>query len=332
LSAVVSCWLTPIPAPKTIDGINQMPMDGTSLLYSFNDAAAKDRHTVQYYEMFGNRAMYADGWKAVTLHGSRPPWIIAGTFLFDKDVWELYHVADDFSESTNLAEQNPQKLDELKKLFDEQAFKYNVYPLYDNLQARVKDVTEVYLPKEGTFTYYAPGARNIAESAAAPIKNQDHTVTAYAEIPKKGAEGVLVCSGGYMGGYAFFIKDGKLNYTYNSYNREYYTITSTKPVPSGKVELRYDFKVTAPHHGHVTLYINGQASGDGDVKNTMPGKFSLSETFDVGADTGSPVDRKHYMSPFEFTGNLDKVVIKVGKSAAGESETDEGEVGETYTH
>ena len=320
-----------IPAPRTIDGIEQKPMDGISMLYSFNDAKAKDRHTIQYYEMFGNRAMYADGWKAVTLHGNRPPWVIGGTYPFDKDVWELYHVAEDFSESTNLADQNPQKLDELKKLFDQQALKYNVYPLYDDLQARLKNVTEVYLPAQGTFTYYAPGARNIPESAAAPIKNQDHTVTAYAQIPNKGAEGVLVCSGGYMGGYTFFIKDRRLNYTYNSFNKDYYTITSTKPVPAGKVELRYDFKVTGPRQGHVTLYINGQPVGEGDVKNTMQGKFSISETFDVGLDTGSPVDRKHYSAPFEFTGNLDKVVIKVGKSAAGENETDKAEVSESLT-
>jgi arylsulfatase A-like enzyme len=318
-----------VPAPKIINGTDQLPMDGISLIYSFNSPSARDRRTIQYYEMFGNRAIYKDGWKAVTLHGNRPPWIVGGTFPFDKDVWELYHVADDFSESTNLAAQHPQKLEELKKLFDEQAFKYHVYPLYDDLAARIKKATEIYLPTEGTFTYYTPGARNIAEASAAPIKNKDHTVTAYADIPQNGAEGVLVCSGGYMGGYTFYMKGGRLHYTYNSYNEEYSTISSNKPVPTGRVELRYDFKITGPHQGKVTLYINGEPSGEGDVRNTMPGKFSLSETFDVGADTGSPVDRHHYTSPFEFTGNLDKVVITVSKSAAGEKQTEEAEVGVT---
>jgi arylsulfatase A-like enzyme len=299
-----------LEALDEIDGIEQMPFDGVSFAYTFNEAGAAHRHTRQYYEMFGNRAMYLDGWKAVTIHGNRMPWIVAGTFPFQDDVWELYNVAEDFSESNNLADQYPEKLEELKAAWDEEAWKYNVYPLYDNLAARIADATRHYAPNRNEFVYYPPGAVRISEGYSPPVKNRDHTITAYAEIPEQGAKGVLVAAGGLYGGYAFFVDDNQLVYEYNAYDEDRYQIRSGGILPVGEVELRADYQVTGPGTGLVTLYVNGDQVGQGAVNRTMPGQFSLSETFDVGEDTGTSVS-KDYDRENEFSGVLDRVVISL---------------------
>ena len=293
-----------------IDGIKQMPFDGTSFAYTFNDADAPDRHTRQYYEMFGNRAMYHDGWKAVTIHGGRMPWTIAGTFPFDEDVWELYHVAEDFSESNNLADEYPEKLEALKEAWDEEAWKYNVYPLYDDLASRLANVVKVYAPNREEYIYYPPGAVRIAEPYSPPVKNADHTITAHAEIPAGGANGVLVCSGGLYGGYTLYVHDDRLVYEYNAFNEDRFQIRSNRELPTGEVTLRAAYDAHEDRTGTVTLYINGQQVGSGKVGRTMPGTFSLSETFDVGQDTGTPVSND-YTRDNEFSGTLDRVVINM---------------------
>jgi len=295
---------------EEIDGIKQIPFDGVSMAYSFNNPDAPDQHTRQYYELFGNRGMYLDGWKAVTIHGNRMPWIIAGTYPFEDDVWELYHVADDFSESNNLAEEYPEKLEELKTAWEEDAWKYNVYPLYDDIAARLTNVVKRYAPLRQEYVYYPPGAVRIAEPYSPPIKNKNHSLTAYAEIPKGGAEGVLVCSGGLYGGYSFFVKDNRLVYEYNAYNEDYYKIRSDKALPTGKVELKAVYEVNDSSSGKVTLYVNGEQVGQGNVDRTMPGTFSLSETFDVGEDTGTPVS-KEYTRDNVFSGKLEKVIVRM---------------------
>jgi arylsulfatase len=146
---------------EEIDGVKQLPIDGISLAYSFNKADAPSARTEQYYEQLGNRAMYKDGWKAVTIHGNRMPWVTAGTFPFDKDVWELYNLNEDFSETEDLAEKNPEKLEELKKEWDEQAWKNNVYPLYDDINSRLAKQFSRAFGDRKSFTYYAPGAQRI---------------------------------------------------------------------------------------------------------------------------------------------------------------------------
>jgi arylsulfatase len=298
-----------------IDGIEQLPFDGISMAYSFNDADAADRRTRQYFELFGNRAMYLDGWKAVTIHGNRMPWIVGGTYPFEDDVWELYHVAEDFSESNNLAEKHPEKLEELKAAWEEEAWKYNVYPLYDDVVARLNNSFKRNAPIRDEYVFYPPGAVRIAEAYSPPLKRRDHSLTAYAEIPEGGVNGVLVCSGGLYGGYTFYIVDNRLAYEYNAYNEDRFQIKANKPLSAGKVELKAVFEAGEKLNGKVTLFVNGENVGEGGVDRIMPGTFSLSETFDVGMDTGTPVS-KDYTRDNTFSGTLDRVVVSLKPVAA----------------
>ena len=155
--------------PDSYHGVEQQPLDGTSMLYAFNDADAPNRKERQYYEMFGNRAIWSDGWKAVTLHANRMPWDLNKMLPFDEDKWELYHVAEDFSESNDIAADDPDKLAELIEMFDEEAWKYNVYPLYDDMVTRIGKQQDRLFGDQREFVYYAPGAMRIAEKASAPV-------------------------------------------------------------------------------------------------------------------------------------------------------------------
>jgi arylsulfatase len=293
---------------EEIDGIKQMPIDGTSFAYSFNNPEAPDQHTTQYYEMYGNRAIYKDGWKAVTIHGNRMPWDFAGTYPFEDDVWELYHVAEDFTESNNLAEENPEKLEELKAAWEEEAWKYNVFPLYDDLGARFTNVAKRYAPQRKEFVFFPPGAVRISEPYSPPVKNKNHSITAHAEIPASGASGVLVAAGGLYGGYTLYVKDNRLVYEYNAYNEDRFKIESSTKLPKGKVELKAVYDVNEDLTAMVTLFINGKQVGQGKVNRTHPGQYSLSETFDVGEDTGTPVSM-NYTRENKFSGDLDRLVV-----------------------
>ncbi len=285
---------------EVIDGFKQQPFEGTSLAYTFNDAEAKDQHTRQYYELFGNRAMYIDGWKAVTIHGNRMPWVIGGTYPFEDDVWELYHVAEDYSESNDLAKKHPGKLKMLKEEWDKDAKKYNVYPLYDDVVARFADVNQRYIPKRKAFNYYTPGAIRIPEAYSPPVKNTNHTLIGELDLPSASTSGVILAQGGIYGGYALYLVDGELRYCYNAFNESRYTVKASKKLPKGKVVVKAVYKVGKPNGkgpdsgtGTVTLFINGEKIGEGRVERTQPGMFSISETFDVGVDTGTPVSRDY---------------------------------------
>ena len=298
---------TGVQAPDTVDGVKQMAFDGVSMKYSFNDAKAASTHQTQYYEIWGNRAIYDHGWKAVALHGGRMPWVLGSTFDFDKDVWELYNLTDDPTETKDLAKSNPAKLEELKKVFDQEAFKYNVYPLYDDMLMRVANVTKLFLGNRTHFTYYPPGAEFIAEATSPPTKNRSHTITAYMTADEK-TNGVIASCGGYLGGYTFFVKDNIPTYTYNYLDEIYYTIKATKPLTAGKHVVKMVYEKQADKTGKVTLYIDDAPVGQGIVEQEEVAKFSPgSETFDVGADNGGAVDRRAYTAPFKFSAQLDKV-------------------------
>jgi hypothetical protein len=295
---------------EEIDGVKQMPLDGKSLVYSFDRAAAPSARTEQYYEQLGNRAMYKDGWKAVTIHGNRMPWVVAGTFPFEKDVWELYNLNEDFSETENLAASNPEKLEELKKLWDEQAWKNNVYPLYDDPATRIAKQFRRAFGDRKSFTYYWPGAERIAEAVSAPIKNTSHTIETTLNL-KGNEEGVIVACGGLNGGYTLFIADHKLHYEYNNLNVNRYAIVSPA-LPTGKVDLKFNFIKTGMLKGTGELYVNGKKVAEGALDKTVPGSFSLSETFDVGVDNGTPVSNNYKKKDhFPFTGQIDKVTINL---------------------
>lgn len=298
--------------PAEVDGVKQMPFDGVSMKYSFDKAEAATTHPVQYYEMFGNRALYDNGWKAVTLHGNRMPWVIAGTFDFDQDVWELYNLKDDPTETHNLAFSNPQKLEELKQKWEEEAIKYNVYPLYDDVAARAANVQKRSRTAD-TYTYYPPGAEFISEALSPPVKNRGHTITASLETDGS-TDGVIVACGGFFAGYTLYVKENIVTYTYNTFDQKYYTIKASQPLTPGRHEIKFVYEVvvgTDPgaisSTGTGTLFIDGVRTGHGTVDRTIPGMFSVSETFDVGIDNGGSVDRKAYSSPFPFSDTLNWV-------------------------
>jgi arylsulfatase A-like enzyme len=297
-----------LTVPDSYHGIKQQPMDGVSMLYSFDDANAPNRKQRQYYEMFGNRAIWADGWKAVTLHAKRMPWIVNVTLPFEQDEWELYHVANDFSESTNLADKHPEKLAELQKMFEEEAWKYNVYPLYDDMITRIGKQQDRLFGDQKEYVYYAPGAIRIAEKASAPVKNRSHTITTTLDL-KGHEEGVLVSVGGMTGGFTMFIKGGQLFYDYNFLDGVYYTMMSPQ-LPTGKTELKFNFIKTGNFAGTGELYVNGEKVAQTDMPKMHISTYSLAETFDVGRDTGTQVSRI-YDDPFPFVGKLDKVVINL---------------------
>lgn len=310
------------PMPDAVDGVKQMPLDGVSMKYSFNDAKAPTKHPVQYYEMYGHRALYDSGWKAVTLHGNRMPWVIAGTFDFDKDVWALYYVNEDPGEANDLAAKNPEKLAELKKKWDEEALKYNVYPLYDNVAARAANMAKMSGAPRNTYTFYPPGAEFINEALSPPVKNRSHTITASMETDGK-TNGVIVAAGGYYTGYTLFVKDNIVTYTYNAFDENYYTIKAGKPLTPGKHEVKFVYQAipgagpgTATGKG--TIVIDGAEAGRGTIDRTVPGMYSVSESFDVGGDNGGAVDRKAYTSPFKFSDTLDWVRFDLAPAASAQ--------------
>ena len=295
-----------LSVPESYHGIEQQPMDGISMKYSFNDPKAANRKKRQYYEMFGNRAIWVDGWKAVTLHANRMPWELNVRGDFDKDKWELYHVAEDFSESTDLADRYPRKLEELKKIFEEEAWKYNVYPLYDDMLKRLAGMQDILFGDQKVFVYYAPGAYRIAEKASAPVKNRSHTITTSIDL-KGYEEGVICCVGGMTGGFTMFIKGGRLYYDYNFLDGVYYTLNSPK-LPLGPTELKFNFIKTKMFGGTGQLYVNGKKVDEVKMPEMHRSTYSLAETFDVGRDTGTQVS-KFYSGTFPFKGAIDKVVI-----------------------
>ncbi len=297
-----------IEVPEEYHSVPQQPMDGVSLMYSFDDAAAPNRKERQYYEMFGNRAIWSDGWKAVTLHANRMPWDVNVVLPFENDEWELYHVAEDFSESTNLAEENPEKLQEMIAMFDEEAWKYNVYPLYDDMIRRIGAQQTRLFGDQTEFVYFSPGAIRIAEKSSAPVKNRAHTIETRVDLTGE-EEGVIVAVGGMTGGYSMFIKDHRLYYDYNFLDGVHYTLKSS-PLPKGETDLKFNFILTQPFGGTGELFVNGEKVDEVEMPQMHISTYSLAETFDVGRDTGTQVTDL-YTGIFKFDGKLDRVIFTV---------------------
>jgi arylsulfatase A-like enzyme len=297
-----------ISVPESYHGVKQQPMEGTSMLYAFDNPKAPNRKKRQYYEMFGNRAIWVDGWKAVTLHAKRMPWDVNVVLPFEKDEWELYHVAEDFSESTNLAKKHPEKLKELVEIFDEEAWKYNVYPLYDDMIKRLGAQQDRLFGDQKEFIYFAPGAIRIAEKSSAPVKNRAHTIETQLDL-KGDEEGVIVACGGMTGGYTMFIKDNRLYYDYNFLDGVHYILKSS-PLPKGKIDLKFNFIRTKPFGGEGELYVNGKKVDEIDMPQMHIATYSLAETFDVGRDTGTQVSDL-YNGVFKFNGKLDRIIFTI---------------------
>ena len=308
-----------VKAPKMIGGVKQTPIEGVSLVYTFDDAKVATHHQTQYFEMIGNRGVYDNGWVACTTP-RRLPWQAAADSSPDDFKWELYHVADDFSEANNLVEKNPAKLKELQTVFDREAKKYNVLPLDASFIARTDVRIRPSLTRgRDTFTYY-PGTIRVPEGTAPDTKNKSFTITAEVEIPESGAEGVLVTQGGRFGGYGLLIIDGRpeFDYAFSNQKQFKYRIISNDKLAPGKHTIKFDSKYEGPGFGKSatgTLFVDGQQVAQGKIEHTIPFRISLDETLDIGQDTGTPVVEEYEAKmPFKFTGTLNKVVIELGKS------------------
>jgi arylsulfatase len=302
-----------LPFPTSVNGTVQKPFEGVSLIYSFDDADAADRHTTQYFEMFGNRAIYHDGWVAAAKH--RTPWAAAADGPLDQDRWELYHVAEDFSQSNDLAASNPDKLRELQDLFIEEAIKYDVFPLddrvYERFNAKIAGRPDL-MGDRTSLTVYS-GMTHMTENAFINVKNRSHTITAEVEIPEGGGEGVILSQGGRFAGWSLYMKDGKVSYVHNWVGKERYTITTPERVAPGKATIRYEFAYEGGDElgkgGTGTIFVNGQKMAEGQIGNTTPFLFSADETADVGTDEATPVTEDYAQGDNKFTGEIAKVTV-----------------------
>jgi arylsulfatase len=304
-----------IQPPTMMDGVKQKPLDGVSLVYTFDNAKAPTRHPVQYFEMFGNRAIYKDGWIASTTP-LRFPWITIGAEPNPDDFkWELYNVNQDFSQANNLAEQNPAKLKELRAAFDVEAKKYNVYPLDSSFASRADPAIRPSLTRgRQEFTYYS-GMIRIPEGSAPDFKNKSWAVAAEVTVPEGGASGVIATIGGRYGGWALLMFDSKPQfvYAYSNQPQHKFRIASDQALSPGNHVVRFDFKYDGGGLGKGatgTLLVDGKQVAQGPIPRTIPVRFSLDETFDVGEDTGTPVVEDYVdKMPFPFSGTLKKFVV-----------------------
>ena len=305
-----------LPQPKSVNGVVQTPIEGTSMLYAFNDAKALERHTTQYFEMFGNRAIYHEGWFARTIH--RAPWQLTNLPPLASDVWDLYDVRNDFSLVNNLAAKQPQKLKEMQALFMKEAEKYNVLPIDDRTIERTNaslagrpDV----LGDRTSLTLYE-GMQGMLENTFMNIKNRSSKVTAELEIPAGGANGAILSQGGRFGGWSLYMKDGKPAYTYNFLGLARYTVVAPPQALSpGSATVTLDFVYDGGgvgKGGKATLYVNGKSVAEGRVEKTQPNIFSADETADVGIDNQTPVAEGIGIGPeTRFTGKINKVTVEV---------------------
>jgi arylsulfatase len=315
-----------ITPPTVMDGVKQKPLEGVSLVYTFVNPKAPPRHTSQYFELVGNRAMYKDGWIASTTP-LRLPWVTIGEEPNPDDFkWELYNINEDFSQANDLATKNPAKLKELQAAFDVEAKKYNVYPLDSSFASRADPAIRPSLTRgRSEFTYY-PGMVRIPEGSAPDLKNKSWTAAAEVSIPDSGASGVLATMGGRFGGWALLMRDNKPEFAYALSNQpdHKYRITSDQPLPAGDhlIRVKFDYDGGGIGKGATgTLLVDEKQVAQGKIPRTIGVRFSLDETFDVGEDMGTPVLEDYAdKMPFAFTGTLKKFVVVLQPEKLSEEE------------
>jgi hypothetical protein len=308
-----------LPEPVFVNGVQQHPIEGVSMAYSFNDAKAPERHETQYFEMFGNRGIYHKGWTAVTRH--KTPWLLLGekTPAFDDDNWELYDTNKDWSQANNLAKQMPEKLHELQRLWLIEATRYNVLPLDDRAAERInaEAAGRPILIKGNSQILFGSMGR-LSESSVLNIKNKSHSITAEIEVPASGAEGVIVCQGGNIGGWSLYAKSGKLKYCYNLLGIQCFFAESTSALPPGEHQVRMEFAYAGGglgKGGTASLYVDGKKVGEGKVGATAAMVFSADDGCDVGVDTGSPVSPDYGSRGNEFSGRVKGVQLAIAEAA-----------------
>lgn len=323
-----------LPEPRVVNGVKQIPIEGTSLVYSFENAKAKERHTTQYFEIAGNRAIYHDGWFARTIH--RAPWEPKGRHPLDNDVWELYDVRADFSLANDVAAKNPKKLAELQALFLKEAAKYHVLPMDDRVFERLdaKAVGRPDVMGGRTSLTLAEGITGLMESVFINVKNRSKTITAEIEAHTGGANGTILAQGGRFGGWSLYVKDGVPAYDYVFLGLERTTIAAAKALAPGKNTIRFDFAYDGggPGKGGIgTLFVNGEKVAERKIPHTQAGIFSADETADVGIDLGTPVvETIGSEAKSRFTGRIPRVTVEVrapapADKAAGEAAAKEAQ-------
>ena len=311
-----------LPEPKVVNGVPQTPIEGVSMLYTFNGAQAKDRHQRQYFEMFGNRAIYHDGWLAGVVH--KAPWELQPRAALEDDTWELYDTRTDFSLANDLAKQNPAKLKEMQDLFMKEAEKYHVLPLDDRGVERVNPALagrpDLMAGRTSLAVY--EGMTGMPENVFINTKNRSHAITAEVTIPKGGAKGVILAQAGRFGGWSLYLKDGKPTYVYNFLGLKRFTITAKKPVPAGKATVRYEFAYDGGGLGKGgvgTIFVNDKKVAEGRIEITHPLVFSVDEGTDVGQDGETPVVETYGIpAPYKFTGKIAKITIDVREMSKAE--------------
>ncbi|MBR0823855.1 arylsulfatase [Bradyrhizobium liaoningense] len=322
--------VTGIPAPLMVNGIAQKPIEGVGMTYTFDKSSTNvpSARTTQYFEMFANRAIYHNGWIATTTPPA-PPWLM-GTAKLPADVvngykWELYNIAEDYSENNDLAANMPDKLRELQELFIVEATKYNVFPLDNSILSRIIAPRPSATAGRNIFTYSGE-LSGIPTSDAPSILNRSYTITAELDIPgvgttvgragpQDGSEGMIVTLGGRFGGYGLYLLKGKPVFVYNLADLERFRWEGKDALTPGKHTIVFDFKYDGPGFGKGgtgVLNVDGKETATNKVPHTLPFIMSIDETFDVGVDTRTPVDDKDYQVPFRFSGKIDKLTVKIG--------------------
>ncbi len=305
-----------LPEPTTVNGVQQSPMEGTSMLYTFNDSDAAERHDLQYFEMFANRGIYHKGWSAVTKH--RTPWVMVGGALpaFDDDVWELYDGSTDYSQAHDVAAEHPERLHHLQRLWLIEATKYNVLPMDDRTSERLEP-SMAGRPTliRGNSQLFFPGMGRLSENSVVSIKNRSFSITAEIDVPDGGANGVIIAQGGRFGGWAVYARDGKAKFVYNTLGIEEFATVADAPIPTGRHQVRMEFAYDGgglAKGGDVTLYYDGDLVGTGRVEHTQPMIFSADETTDIGYESGTTVTPDYTLHTSRFTGKLHWVQLDVG--------------------
>ena len=303
-----------LPQPMLVNGVQQHPIEGVSMLYSFNDAKAPDQHETQYFEMFGNRGIYHKGWTAVTHH--KTPWtaMSAKSTPLEDDVWELYDTSKDWSQARDLSKQNPEKLHELQRLWLIEATKYNVLPIDDRMVEKMNPDT-AGRPKliKGNTQLLFQGMGRLSENCVLNIKNKSHSVTAEIVVPEKGAEGVIISQGANIGGWSLYAKDGKLKYCYNWGGFKNFMVEGNT-LPPGEHQVRMEFAYAGGglgKGGKVTLFTDGKPVGEGAVAATLAMVFSADDGCDVGEDSGAAVSPDYGATGNAFNGVVKGVLLSI---------------------
>ena len=310
-----------LPEPTMVNGVQQSPMEGTSMLYTFADPMAPEKHGLQYFEMFGNRGIYHKGWSAVTKH--RTPWVMVGGELpaFDDDLWELYDGTEDYSQARDLAAEHPEKLRELQRLWLIEATKYNVLPMDDRTSERLEPAMagRPTLIK-GSSQLFFPGMGRLSENSVVSIKNKSFSVTAEVDVPAGGVNGVIIAQGGRFGGWAVYTHRGRLRFVYNVLGIQSFATEAEMPVPEGTHQLRIEFAYDGgglAKGGDVMLFHDGDPVGKGRVESTQPMVFSADETTDIGYESGTTVRPDYTARTSRFTGKLHWVRLDLGADDHG---------------